>query len=65
MAIGPKLKWIKSNLEDKAYLFTLLIISILLSIFIVKNYSSNFLINSVLISSGLYLFFTTLRDFFQ
>ena len=65
MAIGPKLKWIKSNLEDRAYLFTLLIISILLSIFIVKNYSSNFLINSVLISSGLYLFFTTLRDFFS
>ena len=65
MAIGPKLKWIKSNLEDKAYLFTLLIISILLSVFIVKNYSSNFLINSVLISSSLYLFFTTLRDFFS
>ena len=65
MAIGPKLKWIKSNLEDKAYLFTLLIISISLSVFIVKNYSSNFLINSVLISSGLYLFFTTLRDFFS
>jgi len=65
MAIGPKLKWIKSNLDDKAYLFTLLIISILLSVFIVKNYSSNFLINSVLISSGLYLFFTTLRDFFS
>jgi cytochrome c-type biogenesis protein CcmF len=65
MAIGPKLKWIKSNLEDKAYLFILLIISILLSIFIVKNYSSNFLINSILISSGLYLFFTTLRDFFS
>merc|ERR1711991_734227 len=35
MAIGPRLKWIKSNLEDKAYLFILLIISILLSIFIV------------------------------
>jgi cytochrome c-type biogenesis protein CcmF len=65
MAIGPKLKWIKSNLEDKAYLFTLLIISILLSIFIVKNFSSNFLINSILISSSLYLFFITLRDFFS
>jgi len=65
MAIGPRLKWIKSNLEDKAYLFILLIISILLSIFIVKNYSSNFLINSILISSGLYLFFITLRDFFS
>jgi cytochrome c-type biogenesis protein CcmF len=65
MAIGPKLKWIKSNLEDKAYLFTVLTISILLSIFIVKNFSSNFLINSILISSALYLFFTTLRDFFS
>ena len=39
MAIGPKLKWIKSNLEDKIYLFTLLVISILLSILIVKNFS--------------------------
>jgi cytochrome c-type biogenesis protein CcmF len=65
MAIGPKLKWIKSNLEDKVYLFTVLTISILLSIFIVKNFSSNFLINSILISSALYLFFTTLRDFFS
>jgi cytochrome c-type biogenesis protein CcmF len=37
----------------------------LLSIFIVKNFSSNFLINSILISSALYLFFTTLRDFFS
>ena len=65
MAIGPKLKWIKSNLEDKIYLFTLLIISILLSILIVKNFSSNFLINTILISSAIYLFFITLRDFFR
>ena len=65
MAIGPKLKWIKSNLEDKVYLFILLIISILLSIFIVKNFSSNFLVNTILISSALYLFFITLRDFFS
>ena len=42
MAIGPKLKWIKSNLDDKIYLITLLIVSILLSILIVKNFSSNF-----------------------
>jgi cytochrome c-type biogenesis protein CcmF len=63
MAIGPKLKWIKSNLEDKIYLFTLLIISILLSILIIKNLSSNFLVNTILISSALYLFFITLRDF--
>ena len=31
MSIGPKLKWIKSNLENKIYLISLLIISILLS----------------------------------
>ena len=64
MAIGPRLKWIKSNLEDKIYLFSLLLISILLSFLIVKNFNSNFLINTILISSTLYLFFVTLRDFF-
>jgi cytochrome c-type biogenesis protein CcmF len=65
MAIGPKLKWIKSNLEDKIYLITLLVVSILLSILIVENFSSNFLINTILISSAFYLFFITLRDFFS
>ena len=63
MAIGPKLKWIKSNLEDKIYLITFLIVSILLSILIVKNFSPNFLINTILISSAFYLFFITLKDF--
>jgi cytochrome c-type biogenesis protein CcmF len=65
MSIGPKLKWIKSNLEDKIYLIVLLIVSILLSILIVKNFSSNLLINTILISSAFYLFFITLRDFFN
>ncbi|MDB3982467.1 heme lyase CcmF/NrfE family subunit [Candidatus Pelagibacter sp.] len=65
MAIGPKLKWIKSNLEDKIYLIVLLIVSILLSILIVKNFSTDFLINTILISSAFYLFFITLRDFFN
>ena len=64
MAIGPKLKWIKSNLENKIYLVTLLVISILLSFFIVKNFDKNFLLNTVLISSAVYLFFITLREFF-
>ena len=64
MTIGPKLKWIKSNLEDKVYLISLLIISILISLLIVKKFDSNFLINTILISSALYLFFITLRDFF-
>jgi cytochrome c-type biogenesis protein CcmF len=64
MAIGPKLKWIKSNLEGKINLITLLLVSILLSILIVKNFSNDFLINTILISSAFYLFFITLRDFF-
>ena len=65
MTIGPKLKWTKSNLENKLYLASLLIISILLSLLIVKNFNSSFLTNTILISSALYLFFTTLRDFFN
>jgi cytochrome c-type biogenesis protein CcmF len=59
------LKWIKSKLEDKIYLIALLIVSILLSILIVRNFSPNFLINTILISSAFYLFFITLRDFFN
>ncbi len=65
MAIGPGLKWIRSDLKDKIYLISLLIISILISFFIVKNFNTNILINTILISSALYLFFITLRDFFN
>ena len=64
MAIGPKLKWIKSQLNDKIYLILLLLGSILLAFLILKNFNQNFLINTILISSALYLFFVTIRDFF-
>ena len=64
MAIGPKLKWIKSRLDDKIYLILLLLGSILLAFLILKNFNQNFLINTILISSALYLFFVTIRDFF-
>ena len=64
MAIGPKLKWIKSKVEDKVNLIILFLISIVLSFIIVKNFSPNFLVNTILISSALYLFFITVRDFF-
>ena len=64
MAIGPKLKWIKSRLNDKIYLILLLLGSILLAFLILKNFNRNFLINTILISSALYLFFVTIRDFF-
>ena len=65
MAIGPNLKWIKSDLKDKIYLFSLLVISVLISFFIVKNFNANVLVNTILISAALYLFFITLRDFFN
>ena len=41
-----------------------LIISFLLSTFIIKNMSVSFLLNTILLTSGFYLFFITLRDFF-
>jgi len=64
MAIGPKLKWIKSNIVDKVYLILLLVISIVLSFLIVKKFDFNLLLNTILVSSALYLFFITLREFF-
>ena len=63
MAIGPKLKWIKSNLENKLFLIIFFIISLFLSISITRNFNSSFLINTVLITAAFYLFFITLRDF--
>ena len=63
MAIGPRLKWIKSNLEDKKNILISLIVSILVAFIIVINLEVNFLINTVLISSSLYLFFLSFRDF--
>tara|TARA_B100001057_G_scaffold255461_1_gene255707 strand:- start:1954 stop:3834 length:1881 start_codon:yes stop_codon:yes gene_type:complete len=64
MAIGPRLKWIKSNMENKNHLFLALIISILIAFLIVKNLDVKFLINTTIISGAFYLFFITLRDFF-
>jgi len=64
MAIGPKLKWVKSNFDDKFSMIFLLIISVLISFFILKIFEANFLINTILISSATYLFFITFRDFF-
>ncbi|MDA9653434.1 heme lyase CcmF/NrfE family subunit [Candidatus Pelagibacter sp.] len=64
MALGPQLKWIKSDFKNKIFLAFLLILCLLLSFFIVNNFSTNFLINTILIGSAFYLFFITIRDFF-
>jgi len=65
MTIGPKLKWIKSDFEHRSYLILFFIISFLLSAFIIKNLNINFLMNTILVTSAFYLFFTTSRDFFN
>ncbi len=65
MAIGPKLRWIKSRLNDKIYLVSFFVISISLAFLILKNFNQNILINTILISSAFYLFLITLRDFFK
>ena len=63
MAIGPKLKWVKSDLSDKVYLILFFIISLFLSILIVQNFKIEFLLNTILITFAFYLFFITVRDF--
>ena len=65
MAIGPKLYWVKSDLKNKLSLFLFLIISLLLSYFIIKNLNVSFLINTILLASAFYLFFVTSSDFFK
>jgi len=65
MAIGPKLKWIKSDLQNKLYLILFFIISLLLSVLIMKSFDTNLLLNTVLVSAGFFLFFITMRDFFS
>ena len=65
MAIGPKLKWIKSDVEDKIYLILFFVISLILSVLIIRNLDINFLYNTILITAAFYLFFITLRDFFH
>ena len=64
MSIGPRLKWIKSDLQNKAQLVLFLIISFSLSVLIIKNLDINFLMNTILVTSAFYLFFISLRDFF-
>ena len=63
MTIGPKLKWIKSEIQNKINLIIFLVISFLISFLILKNLNDNFLLNSILLTSAFYLFFITTKDF--
>ena len=63
MAIGPKLKWIKSNLENKINLILFFIVSFLISLLIMNTLKVEFLFNTILLSAAFYLFFISLKDF--
>ena len=64
MAIGPNLNWVKSDFKDKFYMTIFFIISFLLSALIIKQFDINFLINTILVTSAFFLFFSTSREFF-
>ncbi len=64
MAVGPKLKWIKSDIKNKYQLILFFIVSFFLSFLIIKNFNLGFLMNTILLTAGFYLFFITIRDFF-
>tara|TARA_Y100000992_G_scaffold155782_1_gene104097 strand:+ start:1900 stop:3777 length:1878 start_codon:yes stop_codon:yes gene_type:complete len=65
MTLGLDLKWIKSELKKKLSLAIYFVISLLLSYLIVINLNTKFLINTILIGSSFFLFFSTVRNFFK
>jgi len=64
MSLGPRLKWIKSKIENKGSLIITFIISVMLTLFIIKNLTADLLFYTVLISTAFFLFFTTLKELF-
>ena len=64
MSLGPRLKWIKSKIENKNSLIITFIVSIMLTFFIVKNLTTDLLFYTVLVSAAFFLFFTTLKELF-
>ena len=42
MSIGPRLKWIKSKIENKNLLIIIFLISVMLTFFIIKNLTNEF-----------------------
>ena len=65
MALGPKLKWIKSRIENKGLLIIFFITSVALTFVILKNLTTNLLFYTILISAAFFLFFTTLKELFD
>ena len=64
MSIGPNLKWIKNNkLSNKLNLIFIFILSIVITIFVSRVYSSVALNITILLAASFYLFFVTIKDF--
>ena len=64
MSLGPRLKWIKSEIENKNSLIITFTILVILTFFIIKNLTTDLLFYTVLISAAFFLFFTTLKELF-
>ena len=64
MSLGPRLKWIKSTIENKNSLIIIFITSVILTFFIIKNLTTDLLFYTVLVSTAFFLFFTTLKELF-
>jgi len=64
MSIGPRLKWIKSKMDNKNSLIITFIVLVLLTFFIVKNLTTDLLFYTILVSAAFFLFFTTLKELF-
>ena len=64
MSLGPRLKWIKSKIDNKNSLIITFTISVILTFFIIKNLTADLLFYTVLISAAFFLFFTTLKELF-
>ena len=64
MSLGPRLKWIKSKIENKNSLIIIFAISVILAFLIIKNLTTDLLFYTVLISAAFFLFFTTLKELF-
>jgi cytochrome c-type biogenesis protein CcmF len=64
MSLGPRLKWIKSRIENKNSLIITFIISVILTFFVIRNLTTDLLLYTVLVSAAFFLFFTTLKELF-
>ena len=62
MSLGPRLKWIKSKIENKNSLIITFVISVILTFLIIKNLTTDLLFYTILISAAFFLFFTTLKE---